>query len=92
MAHLSVPAGTLDVSGSDDERHVTITWSVAVQPSKPRTTSSSWQFDVKRAAAGQLAGTLNYEWSEAAAIITLVMSKARLLFDAGRRHHATSVH
>lgn len=91
MAHLSVPAGTLDVSGSDDERDVTFTWAERVhglsvymgrawrRPSKPRTTSSSWRFDAKRAAAGQLPGTLNYEWSEAAAIITLVMSKARLV-------------
>lgn len=93
MAHLSVPAGTLDVSGSDDKRDVTITWAERGGP--PVKTSDDIIELAVRCQAGCCRSTrwhLNYEWSEAAAIITLVMSKARLLFDAGGRHHATSVH
>ncbi|QAS82531.1 histidine kinase (plasmid) [Rhizobium acidisoli] len=78
---LSVPAGTLDVSGSDGEQDLTIIWTERGGPpvKTPNGGSGFGSSMVRRAVAGQLAGTISYDWSEAGAIITLVISKARLV-------------
>jgi len=77
---LSVPAGTLDVTGSDDESDLTITWSErGGPPVKPPDSGAGFGSSmVKRSISSQLGGTISYDWSEAGVSVTLVVKKARL--------------
>jgi two-component sensor histidine kinase len=77
---LSVSAGTLDISGSDDDRYLTISWLERGGP-PVRTPTSAAGFGstmIKRSIRDQLGGSISYDWSEDGVSATLVVEKARL--------------
>ena len=77
---LSIPAGTLDISGSDGERHLTIVWlERGGPPVRPPTTARGFgNTMVARAIQNQLGGSIEYDWSPDGVAVTLVFEKALL--------------
>ena len=79
---LSTPTGSLDVSSSEEDGVVTIVWSerggpVVVVPTKQPGFGSGL---VARTVAGQLGGSVAYDWLQAGVRITLCLSGDRLRF------------
>lgn len=78
---LSSPTGTLDVTSTADDGEVTLTWLERGGPEVkvPGAAEGFGSKLVRRSVAGQLGGSIAYEWSTAGVIITLKMSRDRLL-------------
>lgn len=77
---LSDAAGTLDISSATEADHIVLTWlergGPAVEaPDQPAGFGSQL---VKRSVAGQLGGSIDYEWAEDGIIVTLRIRRARL--------------
>jgi len=77
---LSVPTGTLDISSNSDGDHIVLTWlerggPAITAPSGPDGFGSTL---VRRSIAGQLGGSIEYEWAEGGLIAKLRMNRRRL--------------
>jgi two-component sensor histidine kinase len=77
---LSVPAGTLDVSAVAEDRDVILVWTerggpLVVAPTEPAGFGSGL---MTRKMTSQLNGSVEHNWSEEGAIVTLRMAKDRL--------------
>ncbi len=77
---LSDAAGTLDISSATEADHIVLTWlergGPAVEaPDQPAGFGSQL---VKRSVAGQLGGSIDYEWAEDGIIVTLRIRRDRL--------------
>jgi two-component sensor histidine kinase len=77
---LSVPTGTLDLSSSADDGHIVLTWLERGGPTvaAPDDVEGFGSKLVRRSVAGQLGGSIDYEWSEDGLIVTLRMNRKRL--------------
>ncbi|WP_247599523.1 sensor histidine kinase [Sphingomonas sp. PAMC26645] len=78
---LSVPTGTLDLSSPPDGAELIITWLERGGPRVSPPESGSEGFGsklVRRTVAGQLGGSIAYDWSEGGLIVTLRISRERL--------------
>jgi two-component sensor histidine kinase len=77
---LSQPTGTLDVTSACDDDHISLTWiergGPTVEP--PESAAGFGSNLVKRSVAGQLGGSIDYNWSEEGLIVTLRMNRARV--------------
>ena len=78
---LSVSTGTLDVSSNTDGDDIVLTWlerggPPVTPPDKPEGFGSKL---VRRSMTGQLSGSINYEWADDGLIVTLRMSRSRLV-------------
>lgn len=78
---LSAPTGTLDISSTTAGEHIVLTWlergGPAVQP--PEGPSGFGSQLLKRSIAGQLGGSIDYDWSEGGLIVTLRINRSRLI-------------
>lgn len=77
---LSTPEGTLDVSAAAEDGELTLVWTESggppvVAPTGPAGFGSGL---IARKMTAQLRGTIEHNWSETGAIVTLRISKARL--------------
>lgn len=77
---LSDAAGTLDITSATEADHIVLTWlergGPAVEaPDQPAGFGSQL---VKRSVAGQLGGSIDYEWAEDGIIVTLRIRRDRL--------------
>lgn len=77
---LSVPAGTLDISGSEEEKHLKVVWLERGGPAVklPADSAGFGNTMVKRALHNQLGGSIGYDWAHDGVAVTLVVEKARL--------------
>lgn len=77
---LSVPGGTLDVGCADQDGHVAIVWAERGGPpaSAPAGPGGFGSKLVARSVAGQLGGTVAYDWRPEGVVVTLRLGKARL--------------
>jgi two-component sensor histidine kinase len=77
---LSVEEGTLDVSGTTDGDVLTVIWTERGGPTvEPRNGAEGYGSNlVRRSIAGQLGGSLTYDWSSEGVIVTLQMREDRL--------------
>ncbi|MES3083626.1 sensor histidine kinase [Sphingomonas faeni] len=77
---LSSPTGTLDLTSAADESEVILTWleQGGPQVKAPDAAEGFGSKLVRRSVAGQLGGSITYEWSAAGVVITLKMSRDRL--------------
>jgi two-component sensor histidine kinase len=77
---LSVEAGSLDVSGTTDGDEVVIVWTERGGPDvEPRNGADGYGSDlVRRSIAGQLGGSIVYDWSTEGVIVTLRIKEERL--------------
>ena len=77
---LSAPTGTLDISSSADGDHLVLTWLERGGPAVqiPDSTAGFGSQLLKRSVAGQLGGTIDYDWSEGGLIVTLRIQRSRL--------------
>jgi two-component sensor histidine kinase len=77
---LSQPAGTLDISGTSEFDHVSLTWIERGGPPvrAPESPAGFGSELVKRSIRAQLGGTIVYNWSEAGLIATIRLSRAKL--------------
>ena len=77
---LSVDTGTLDLSGSSIEEDLELVWTERGGPTvKPPDNEGSFGSRlVNRSVAGQLGGSIAYDWSSDGVIITLKLSGKRL--------------
>ncbi|MCV9937386.1 histidine kinase [Boseaceae bacterium BT-24-1] len=77
---LSADVGTLDVSGSLDDEDVKIVWTERGGPSvEPINGAGGYGSRlVVRSISGQLAGSINYNWSAEGVIVTLKMKTSKL--------------
>ncbi|KAB0265152.1 histidine kinase [Microvirga brassicacearum] len=77
---LSVETGTLDVSCTFDGSDVVLAWTERGGPpvSEPTGPAGFGSRLVNRSIAGQLAGSLAYDWSAEGLVVTLRMDKSRL--------------
>ena len=77
---LSSPTGTLDLSSSADDGFVALAWLERGGPAveTPDAAEGFGSKLVRRSVAGQLGGTIHYEWPPEGVIITLRMSRDRL--------------
>lgn len=77
---LSNPSGTLDVTSATEAEHIVLTWlergGPTVEP--PDGPGGFGSQLVKRSIAGQLAGAIDYNWSEGGLIVTLRITRSRL--------------
>lgn len=77
---LSVPTGTLDVTSVAEADRIVLTWlergGPPVEP--PARPSGFGSQLVRRSVTGQLAGTIDYDWSIDGLIVTLGIDRARL--------------
>lgn len=78
---LSVPTGVLDLSSVTDGSELVLTWlerggPVVTAPGQAEGFGSKL---VRRSVAGQLGGSIAYDWSEGGLIVTLRMDRLRLL-------------
>ncbi len=77
---LSVPTGTLDVTSVAEADRIVLTWlergGPPVEP--PARPSGFGSLLVRRSVTGQLAGTIDYDWSIDGLIVTLGIDRARL--------------
>lgn len=71
--------GTLRITGTLDERDVTLSWREAGGPSvtPPRHSGFGTEL-VARSVADQLGGSIEYAWPESGAVVTLRCNRARL--------------
>nr|WP_246763346.1 sensor histidine kinase [Rhizobium sp. 007] len=77
---LSKSSGTLDVSCQADDRDVVIVWKeeggpAVVAPTGPAGFGSQL---IAKSMAGQLGGTIAFDWPQSGVVVTLHVSKARL--------------
>jgi two-component sensor histidine kinase len=77
---LSIGTGTLDVSSAAEENEVVLTWlerggPIVEAPDKQEGFGSKL---VRRSVAGQLGGSIDYDWSKEGLIVTLRMNRDRL--------------
>jgi two-component sensor histidine kinase len=78
---LSVPTGTLDLSSAPDGADIVLTWLERGGPpiSPPEKGSEGFGSKlVRRSVAGQLGGSIGYDWSQGGLIVTLRMRRDRL--------------
>jgi two-component sensor histidine kinase len=77
---LSVPTGTLDLSSSLDDGAIVLTWIERGGPpvTAPGSVEGFGSKLVRRSVAGQLGGSIGYDWSEEGLIATLRMNRDRL--------------
>lgn len=77
---LSVPEGTLDVSGSCDETHLSLVWAEHGGPTVKGTPEMSGFGSkmVARSLSQQFDGGLKYDWQPSGLVVTLRMRKDRL--------------
>lgn len=77
---LSVDTGTLDLSGSSSEDDLELVWTERGGPSvkPPEGEGKFGSRLINRSVAGQLGGTIAYDWSSDGVIITLKLSGKRL--------------
>jgi two-component sensor histidine kinase len=77
---LSSATGTLDVSGCTEEDEVRLVWSEAGGPAVPRPPDMEGFGSrmIHRSVAGQLGGSLVYDWQESGLVATLIMRKTRM--------------
>lgn len=78
---LSVPTGTLDVSGTDEEENLVLAWTErSGPPVKPPAGPGGYGSRLlERAITRQLDGSITRSWDEAGVIVTLTMNKAFLV-------------
>lgn len=77
---LSVDTGTLDVSCSAHDEAVTVVWTESGGP-KVRPPAAMGSFGnrlVERSVAGQLGGSIDYDWAEDGVVITLKINPVRI--------------
>lgn len=77
---LSVPVGTLDVSGTSDDNHMIVTWTEHGGPkvSEPNGVGGFGSKLVERSVRDQLGGVIEYDWAESGLVVTLRMDRTRL--------------
>lgn len=77
---LSVGAGLLDIAGEASEDEVCIVWTERGGPQvkQPHPGSGYGSKLLQRSVAGQLAGTIETDWSDEGVIVTVRMSASRL--------------
>ncbi len=77
---LSVPTGTLDVSGSDQEENLVMAWTERGGPSVTAPTGPGGYGSrlLTRAMTHQLDGSVHRHWDEAGVVVNLTMNKAFL--------------
>lgn len=77
---LSVETGTLDVSGSQEDDEIRITWTERGGPAVELPTKSAGYGSrlLQRSVTGQLGGSIDYEWSEGGLIVTLRLRASKL--------------
>lgn len=77
---LSEPTGTLDVTSSTEGDDISLMWVERGGPTvqAPDAPAGFGSQLVKRSVAGQLAGSIDYDWSEGGLIVTLRVSRDRL--------------
>jgi len=77
---LSAPTGTLDLSSAADGDFVTLVWLERGGPAvdRPDAAEGFGSKLIRRSIAGQLGGSISYEWSAEGVIITLRMKRDRL--------------
>lgn len=77
---LSSPTGTLDLTSAADDGKVILTWLERGGPdvTAPDAVEGFGSKLIRRSVAGQLGGSIDYEWSAEGVIITLKMSRDRL--------------
>ncbi|MEG3084420.1 HWE histidine kinase domain-containing protein [Sphingomonas sp. PB2P12] len=77
---LSSPTGTLDLSSSTEDDNVVLIWLERGGPTveAPGADEGFGSKLVRRSVAGQLGGTITYEWPSEGVIITLKLSRNRL--------------
>ena len=77
---LSLTVGTLDVSSETMTDKIVLTWTEHGGPKvdKPDGREGFGSKLVRRSVAGQLGGTIAYDWAETGLIVTLTMDRGRL--------------
>jgi two-component sensor histidine kinase len=77
---LSVPEGTLDVSGTLDDEDVKVVWLERGGPSVEHSDERSGYGSrlLQRSVTGQLGGTIAYDWSPAGVTVALTMKVSKL--------------
>jgi two-component sensor histidine kinase len=77
---LSQPAGTLDVSSATEGDEITLIWLERGGPAveAPKGPPGYGSKLVERSVSGPLAGSIDYDWSEAGLIVTLRINRERL--------------
>ncbi|WP_419814201.1 sensor histidine kinase [Glacieibacterium sp.] len=78
---LSVPAGSLDISGSTEGEETIIVWTERGGPPCRAPADGGSGFGSKlvlRSVSGQLGGSIHHDWSPAGLIVTLRMRSSRL--------------
>lgn len=77
---LSNPTGTLDVASVMEAEHIVLTWLERGGPTveAPAGPAGFGSKLVKRSVSGQLAGSIDYNWSEGGLIVTLRIKRSRL--------------
>ncbi len=77
---LSSPTGTLDVASVTEPEHIVLTWLERGGPpvEAPIGPAGFGSQLVKRSIAGQLGGSIDYNWSEGGLIVTLRIKRSRL--------------
>jgi two-component sensor histidine kinase len=78
---LSVPTGTLDVSGTDQEETLVLAWTERDGPAVTQPTGQGGYGSrlLERAVTQQLNGSVTRSWDEAGIVVNLTMSKAYLV-------------
>ncbi len=79
---LSAMTGTLDLSSTSDGADIVVTWIERGGPPVSPPADDSRGFGsklVRRSVAGQLGGSIAYDWSEDGLIVTLRMARERLI-------------
>lgn len=77
---LSTLTGTLDISGSDAEAHLSVAWLERGGPpvTPPKETAGFGNNMVRRAIQSQLGGSIEYDWSTEGVAVRLVLDKSHL--------------
>lgn len=77
---LSVPTGALDVSSTTEGDYLIVTWVERGGPDveAPDGLAGFGSELVKRSVAGQLGGSIDYDWSKGGLIVTLRIKRSRL--------------
>jgi two-component sensor histidine kinase len=77
---LSADLGTLDVSGSTDDEHVTLVWTERGGPvvEAPNAAAGYGSNLINRSVSGQLGGSISYDWSNEGLIVILKLRSDKL--------------
>jgi two-component sensor histidine kinase len=77
---LSADVGTLDVSGSTDDEHVTLVWTERGGPvvEAPNAAQGYGSKLINRSVSGQLGGSISYDWSNEGLIVILKLRSEKL--------------